>query len=104
MPGPARGVLREEPSASIAHARVCEGRGTALIRSPLLRHEAGNGRYTPRGSLRLRPVLSYSETLRQLSSSKRSRSSWSFCKSRFFLNETEATENYPLSLHDALLL
>src|SRR5713101_4746034 len=27
MPGPARGVLREEPSASIAHARVCEGRG-----------------------------------------------------------------------------
>jgi hypothetical protein len=25
--------------------------------------EAGNGGYTPRGSLRLRPVLSYSETL-----------------------------------------
>jgi hypothetical protein len=27
MRGPGRGVLREEPSASIAHARVCEGRG-----------------------------------------------------------------------------
>jgi hypothetical protein len=27
MHGPGRGVLREEPSASIAHARVCEGRG-----------------------------------------------------------------------------
>jgi hypothetical protein len=37
------------------------GEGTALIRSPLLGHEAGNGGYMPRGSLRLRPVLSYSE-------------------------------------------
>src|SRR6266849_2810018 len=27
MRGPARGVLREEPSASITLARVCEGRG-----------------------------------------------------------------------------
>ncbi len=27
MLGPRRGALHEEPSASIAHARVCEGRG-----------------------------------------------------------------------------
>jgi hypothetical protein len=34
MPGPARGVLREEPSASIAHARVCEGRGRRRYGNP----------------------------------------------------------------------
>src|SRR5437773_7982207 len=34
MPGPARGVLREEPSASIAHARVCEGRGRRCYGHP----------------------------------------------------------------------
>src|SRR5579864_1532060 len=43
------------------------------VRSPLLGHEAGNGGYMPRGSLRLRPVLSYSETLSRSSSKIRSR-------------------------------
>jgi hypothetical protein len=33
-PGPARRVLVEEPSASIAHARVCEGRGRPRYGDP----------------------------------------------------------------------
>jgi hypothetical protein len=34
MRGPAQGVLREEPSASITHARVCEGRGRRRYDNP----------------------------------------------------------------------
>ena len=56
-------IRRREAKCKLVKGRVVEGEGTALIRSPLLGHEAGNGGYTPRGSLRLRPVLSYSETL-----------------------------------------
>ena len=57
----AQGVLREEPSAVILRARVCEGRGRPGHWQSLLGHEAGNGGHMPRESLPLRPLFSYSE-------------------------------------------
>ena len=45
-PGPARGVVLEEPSAVVPHARFCEGGGPDYVMESLNGHEAGNGGYS----------------------------------------------------------
>src|SRR6202162_5851023 len=60
MLGPARGALHEEPNAVILHVGVCEGRGPRGYGEPT-RARSRKRRIQPRGYLRPRLALSYSE-------------------------------------------
>src|SRR5262249_16638167 len=57
----AQGVLHEEPSAPIAHARVCEGRGWRGYGCSYTGTKPETADTAKPVGLRLRPVLSYSE-------------------------------------------
>jgi hypothetical protein len=62
MLGPARGILHEEPNAVILHVGVCEGRGPRGYGAPT-RARSWKRRIQPRGYLRPRLVLSYSDPI-----------------------------------------